>query len=209
MSSLDSVGRLLPLRRFGAASSRPRNPATPRSLRPGPPEPDLDLDLLTEQIERIVARRKAPGQAATTEAKAARAAWLGEDEDLALVKRGPRASGVVAGAEPEAAPGAAPGAAQVATGTGQQDDAGDIGTTYDRADTLEWVRKAHRQRFTSRLRSATGWLVSAAAVVAVAAALALSIPGSPFKLPLTIGASETAKPSVAEADLIPPYNFPR
>ncbi|MGD9785116.1 MAG: hypothetical protein AB7U49_10560 [Hyphomicrobiaceae bacterium] len=118
----------------------------------------MDTQRLTEEIERVMRRRKP-----VTRAVAHHVQWLGADEDLERVAGKANASD--------------DGDARSEPGTEPDVDgfADDAPRTYDAASTLRWVKKARRQRVHSRLREVGGWTFSILVVLAIITALGLSI----------------------------------
>lgn len=127
-----------------------------------PPDP-LDETRLAAEIARIIEKR--PARPAAT-AKPAAAQWLGEEDDRAFVER--YAAAAIVDEVTEA-------------------QHGDLATPHTGAAlpersasfTVDWVKKARRQRLHARFRDITGWTVSIAVSLALIIAVGVAMFGWP------------------------------
>jgi len=172
----------------------PRHPHRSETTLPPQSEPDqFDVGRLTEEIERIFAKRKPPQGAPKVHQ-----AWLGEEEDLALVERGPHSE-----APYSAAGGELPELAAESSQYGASQPLTDVGY-FDTGNSLQWVRKARQQRLYGRLRTIGGWVLS----FAVVAIVILLVLGAAPEWSSSDTAQSSALPSpVAEANISSSRSF--
>lgn len=138
-----------------------------------PPPVPMDEARLAHEIARIIDKRLPRSAPA---AKAAAPYWLGEEDDRAAVDSYALAQEANGASEANDAPSRPCNGAADQSSEARQNAAA---ATRSATMTVDWVKKARRQRTRARLRDVAGWTVSIAVSLGLVIAVGVAMFGWP------------------------------